>query len=681
MYQTTRSALHRSILTADVNAALDNRVLDSNLLYRTKTMLLSQGLSNADKGTGIFNDKYLRCGSVIDVNASLVYRVIHQLQTNSVAQYEYIIPISDLSLDALVCIDLQKFDVNAIISTTVMKFSTREVPCIKMIVNKKEDISDQQYAMQIIHLCGRCGALASRDTLLWILSSFSHIDNKNSSNASEVAISKKNVEEMLCAINTVLTTKPVNQKNSIEENAVIEFYQLFKAKLINGIQQSLNSRDLPLLDVEENLLCSALNRFLLKMQTVTTEHIDYLECLVLLELAFDEIINILHIVQPYNKESIAEAINAYICHNFDLEEHKKPVHTMLGSSCMQVLNNNLLSAVKYFFDASSNKPVNVYIGKEVYHEVFDVFGVKPGSEVDENICFENMTLRTVSNDSMQLSQIMIIAFHANVHVSHAGFYYIDILSRIQLQLDLRKELKSPTQLMVIIDITLTDLRDVKISTLLSALDPHIEDGRLAIIFTYSLNKFFQVGLDRTPAGISAAFFSRKSFNDFKPSSELIGFEEFDATPQIITHILKHGSSCQIWYYNHVHDLSRYIHDKVIDRELFEKENPIYFASPYADGAHKAPWNFMQLCFDNVDIFDKFSPKLEEHMQSIAMNYRGGFAYNQSTYALFGFAKPPFIRISIGPDATEKQFSSLSNFLLVLNQEIKQARRSRRYSYQ
>lgn len=69
------------------------------------------------------------------------------------------------------------------------------------------------------------------------------------------------------------------------------------------------------------------------------------------------------------------------------------------------------------------------------------------------------------------------------------------------------------------------------------------------------------------------------------------------------------------------------------------------------------------------------------MQSIAMNYRGGFAYNQSTYALFGFAKPPFIRISIGPDATEKQFSSLSNFLLVLNQEIKQARRSRRYSYQ
>lgn len=667
MSQLDNIDTHRKSIGADIDFEINNnKTLDPVLLRRAKTMLLSYGACNASKGTGIFNDEYLRCGSIIDPNGSLIYSVIKNLRTTTSKKNQYIIPISDESLITHLIHDINKFDDEIIVNTITMNIYSRKVPCMELILIRKEKGIEHDLS-KILQIFGKWGALATKDTLLWISSIFTHKTHETIV-LNPIQSKDKNINEVLDAIRVLCREKIKNRSKSATEHKAFNFYRSFEATLVNKIQQCISENSRVLSTVENNLIYDSLNRFLDKIHKLANENLDYFKSLVLLELAFDEIINVLHIAKFYNKESIFKSINSYIIDNFNLFEHEKPAQTMLGSSCMQVLNNNIFAALRYFSDTEGDI-VNICVGKEVYHEVPDVLGIAPDSEVDKNLCYDNMRLVKIADHETQLAHIMVMAFHANVHRLHSGFLSNNVLLQIDAQLILRKKLKSKAQLIAIIDLTLTDLQNDQIQLLLCMLKTPIVDGKLAVIFTYSLNKYFHIGFDRTPAGISAAFFNKESYNNFKPNNEIIGFDEFDATPQIITHLLKYGAASLRWYYNHVHKSTKYIHNEVIPSELFDTKKPIHFGCPFTNDGYKTTWSFVIVHFSDKNTANNYLKLIEEHMRSINILWRDGFAFNHSTYLVFQEASPPFIRISVGPDATKKQFLSLVSFLSKLNEEI------------
>ncbi|HSX21002.1 MAG TPA: hypothetical protein VLG38_07785 [Gammaproteobacteria bacterium] len=86
------------------------------------------------------------------------------------------------------------------------------------------------------------------------------------------------------------------------------FYCAFLEQFVQGFYDVIQTRkwDMPL---DERLLhMQALRRLYLKLLVVQDRDSDYKTCMTSLELAFDEVANLLAIVQPYSKDDLFDSL-------------------------------------------------------------------------------------------------------------------------------------------------------------------------------------------------------------------------------------------------------------------------------------------------------------------------------------------------------------------------------------
>lgn len=596
---------------------------------KSSSLFFSQGLTHSGKKTGpvLFNDEYLRDGYIAPgkEKSSLLYFIITFLNTNyAQLDGQFIIPIIDAEAAKhvgkvlkLAIKNLPEFSINKI------NIADRKICC--MIFSDIE----QNQILTLIRTIGYYGALANKDTLIWLLS----VAAQNNLKAKPVTIKD---HYRLESINDLLNL------NFNKDPRILDYSYAFYTNYISTLINSTCTN---------KIQPEILNRIFYKLNYVTNNSQDYEKFILGLELAFDDVTHVLCDQNLYQPKDLFKTINKQMLARFNV----KPTQTLLTGSCMHAINIILRTA-------GTSK---IYIAPSTYYEIYKSLNITPEYSQSTYVELKNHLPLISKPYQDEIVDLMILATNANVNRMHPGFGSNDINQIITNQLSNR----DGKELTVIVDITLNNLNDPQLMLLFANFSKHINSGQLAIIFCTSLNKYFQVGFDRNAAGLSIGFYNPNKFANLHQTDCTPGFEPEDITLQIVTHSFTHGFEFIDRYYNLVHILSNYIYDKIIPKELFDQNKPIYIDQPHTQDIYEKTWSFLVIRFADVNISDLYLHKLQKFLTKQGIYLREGFAFSQTTYTLYDSATPPIIRISIGPDARANQFLALAEYLQSIIRDI------------
>jgi hypothetical protein len=644
--------------------------LDPRLKAQAESMLFRQGLSHSNQHTGVFTDQYQRCARIKDPDTSLLYKVVEGLSERFAHNQTFLIPVTDYELAEKICAAADPSVTTSFqCHLKSVKFNHKEILCIqsRLKINSQNPTS---LLLDLLAFIAHFGILATQDTLIRILldlGSNRYIDSMHDRNDRSIA--NDNIGIIVQDVFQLLRQAPRIAKNLNKNDAnSYAFYCSYLESLIEGFCEKFSETNNQVSLSEQLLYMQSLRRLYLKLLIVQDNESNYKECMTALEFAFDEIVNVLSIAKMYNKSALLAAIKQFFCDHIHLPATLAPASVSLAGSCMQIIHRSINSALNYFSGSNGTKLVSAYISSDIYYEVCLSLGITQDFKHDQFVSFNGSQPSCMGAYNGEVVDFMLLHFNANVNRELRGFIGHDVASIIATQFKLREAQKYSGQLVVVLDVALTNLSDVHIRSLLTKMSHHIQSGNLAIIMTTSLNKYCQMGFDRFPSGVSANFYNKKSFHNLSLGNTLTAFEEYDVTPQIVAHCLSHAGTNVLSYYRMVHENSRRIHNHIVPRVLYSDRLPIHIDCPYSTDGYKRPWGFMVIRFGNENLTSKYKPILQTFLDSIGFEYRNGFGFNRSTYTLIG-AQREILRISIGPNASDEQYQKLVNFIGLQNHNI------------
>lgn len=394
-----------------------------------------------------------------------------------------------------------------------------------------------------------------------------------------------------------------------------------------------------------------------------------------IEFAMDEICFLLTLSQPYHRSDIQSTMRSFL--QKQLNNHA-PTDILLGSSGMQVIYNLFVEALR---EVMLRKKYSIYIQRGSYFEIlliaddllhFDIY-----TTIDKTIYVEsNQSVKFVKEYKDQILDVIVASFHRNFSFSEPGFRS----SHLQTMIDAQLVMRSPDRtLTVLIDTTMDPFDNNNLIQILEKYKEQIASGQLAILTAHSLNKYFQMGLDKVPAGVGALYYNPK----FYPRLSQIaknhwsgGFHEDDPTMQLLTHLVKYTSTKIAEFYHLIMDSSKYIHDRIVPNSLYDyKDNLVTIDYPYTkDGAHDI-WGFVLVRFDselNVKTRKALEHNISYLLAAYGIKYRDGFGF--STTNQMRICKDPMgIRISLGMEPRqhlEAIFKPFFNYILQINEILK-----------
>jgi hypothetical protein len=673
MKQAAFIKFFQEVMERDMAIAQRSGWLDQVLRDKSISMFFRQGLSHSNQGTGVFSDQYRRCAYIKDPIHSLVYLAIKGLSEKFANDQEFIIPMSDDKLAArIICSNNPLVHTDFVCNIQRLRVANKQVIGLRV----KSQTANTNSLFDLLKFIANWGGLANQDALIQILIDLGHMPNNYLVQDEQcLSIVNDNINISTFDVIQLLRQAPRVANLKAGDAQSYAFYCMHLEQLIQGFYDQFIAQHANVSMGEQLLYVQALRRLYLKLLAVQNKAADYKVCMSAIEFAFDEVTNVLSIAKLYPAPELFASIKQYVSDCLHLPADNMSESVALAGSCMQLIHRRIISALQYVSAADNNKQVRLYISNDLYYEVSKSWGIDQDFLHDQYVTFCNMQAQSTQNYAEQIVDLMLLNFHANVNRKKRGFGARDVVSIIDDQFKLRAAQNDPQQLIVILDITLTNLADIHISSMLANFAEQIRTGKLAIILITSLNKYCHIGFDRFPSGIGVDFYAKELFPNLIAGNELLGFAEYDAVPQTVAHFLRHAQSSTTTYYRMVHEFSRNLHDQIIPPSLYNVKNPIHVDPPYSNDGYNRPWGFMVIRFANEKITAEYKPKLQAFLNSIGIEYRDGFAFNCSTYSSIG-ANLEILRISIGPNASADQYKTVVDFITATNTHICSADPSR-----
>ncbi len=459
------------------------------------------------------------------------------------------------------------------------------------------------------------------------------------------------------------------------------------------------------------------------------------KCDFFLEFAFDELIFINTLLKRNSNPEIIENLTQFIKtqHMINWKEAKDiETFVCLGNCCMDSLTQNINSAIKQI--KTHKNTVKLYYSREVYFEINrnlqrftndDPTDIRDQWEVPQKVCLtlnEGGSGEFAEYKADEICDIVVCDFFSSVSRLRNRHKETPIEDIIEYQFTLRKKNRSDNKLIVIIDTTNNSFDDGYVMLLLEKFKQQLNAGDLAIITSQSLNKYFHMGFDKLPGGITAAFYNPNIFAglaEFHQKNVLMNHQATDPTPQMIATLLKvENYTDNILDYHHsIKKNSRYIHHKIkpinfpdsaeieicefeplsemdpgdvsdiedievsddedtdskdVDAESQKKEikptpnhklsdKAFLIYNPYAGLFQN--WGFLVIASNNYIL----NNRLTELLNVLGIECRGGYGYLNSTYTDI---PKNITRISIGAEATrnfKNKFKVVINFVNSVNE--------------
>lgn len=581
-----------------------------------QAMLLGFGFTHSAKGNGLFIDPYHRAAELFNEDKEDLSDIgIHRKAMLATSAIEMMKPYGRLPVShpefAREFIEAKPPNIDSIFGKQPTKLNNKQIAARKypLIVAEEPDYDRE--------LLGHAGLITNKDAQLW-----GYANRKISSeafiNKFKMLFYEMNPDVPPEKFNKILKSisyRPSTKESGFIKKEILEILnvkhahksQSFYLKMFSKIIAPLTTEyKIDSISAEQQKLSFSRLAYILQN---AVKNIDQFELfLTYLEFAFDEIMFLLSLSLPYSRDNIHSLLENYIKEQYRLED--APNGVLIGGSGMEVLTALCMTAMKEFDENNPSGEKHVFIQKGSYFEIPLFIEALSNREIwqDEDCCIvfgKNKTSQIKSYND-QLVDLIICSPQNNVSMDSEGFKSADLQKLIDKQLELREQ--SDKKLIVIIDTTMCALNDIYLARLLWYYQSEILSGRLAILTGHSLNKYFHMGLDKVPAGISGLFFNKKQYpvlHEYSKSKWLSDFLENDPTPQVMTHLIKYASDDISKYYSHIMKSSRFIHKNIVPCALFSQSSDKFVSIdyPYTLDDYHNNWGFVVVRMNDAADFE------------------------------------------------------------------------------
>jgi hypothetical protein len=645
-----------------------------------KTMILGYGSTHSAHGAGLFIDPYFRLHTdvtnisntrgILTTRRSTVHKTAYQfLKTDN--PNEAVIPIVDEDI------------VKKVLSPFSVRFDQHHIAGLtfKIIIIKKEDIEKVMERLSLV------GQLVNKTTALWIAANnrdfektfkelMLEMSNMQSDEFDKYLEETINIPEKHGAKTIQLSI--LDDLNNVKE--IYNESELFYLKLFRKIISAVVIEKTAKIPIQEEIQLSFSRlKTILKLALINLDH--YESFILFIEYAFDEIIYIVSLSQEYSKDDVRQILTTWIKVELQLDGINQIMSPMatLGQSGMYLLTHLVYAAIDEILNVENFISGKLYLQRGTHFEIKDIvdYRLEPKDDLNKyEICysFDNKQCLIEEYNKNQFLDIIISAFNENVSKKSNVYNSNDMVEMIETQLDIRKNLGLyQKRLIVIIDTTLNNFDDSKINDILMLYEEQIQCGQLAILTLQSLNKYFHMGLDKFPAGLSVGFYHQQYFEyiDAFYKKNTFNYDFYhNPIPKMIAHLVKHASPEIVEYQNKILKNSSFVHDLLIPHELRDTNQFISFHHPCTRDIYKDISKFiiLQINMPNEErkkVLDKLIYVITHLMSFMGVKRRDGYGFNLTTYASIG----PMFRLSIGTESQsdlKKIFSALTAFFSELN---------------
>lgn len=293
--------------------------------------------------------------------------------------------------------------------------------------------------------------------------------------------------------------------------------------------------------------------------------------------------------------------------------------------------------------------------------------------------------------------IYIGSFESNVvaEKDSSGFDFTNINAFVAKQIKLRGE-SADRPLILILDNTMTGFDPFYVDLMIELFQKAYEKGQLIILTTGSLNKFFHLGTDKTPAGVISVYAngavlpsldSLKAYACHHDKGSTIPTQ--GNTLNLVTHMMKFCPDEIDIFKDMLTGKVRCLEESVFSRMPKNKNAVIQIGNAYNTQTHDeesldslpylgSAWNFVNIeIISEIKMFGAdFKPVLTSHLIdlliSVGIEPRDGFAFSKTHYVHISGENYFSLRISMGMEGDEylkKIFSIIKDYVVDINDYI------------
>jgi hypothetical protein len=657
---------------------LSEKKLSKSVSFKAfiKAMILGYGSTHSAKGSGFFIDPYSRL-----VTEDIYLTDVRGIDKQRKSQLSSITIEKKDEHEVSLLIE-NPITVKKILAEYPIRFKKLSIKGLKYdsLYVSKED------AKPIIKKLATAGQFIDKTMQLWIMSNkgkFKEIFSKLFAEANpKVPIEKFNqyINDLVFnmseeSIKTIQTEILLDIKNAYATFKLDQPRQVFYLQFFMRLISNIDLDNISTKYLKEMQLSFARLQLILIAVLKDIQH--YERFMFVLEYAFDEITYLVTLSNQYSKKMVKDIFINFIQNNYqiDLSNGVKP-NIFLGHSGMQVLTDLIYTTMDEIGERDDIHSSKLYLQKDVHFELKDVIDYRVKSE--KTNFRENEILYIYGKDKTivepyqknKICDILVCAFNENISFK-TQYGSLDIADLIENQLQVRIKNKcEQKKLIIIMDTTLNCFDDSKIDFLMMLYEEKIKNGQLAILTVHSLNKYFHMGFDKLPAGLSVGFYNKEHFpliEKFYKTKYLRHFK-YDPVPKMLAHMIQYTMDNIISYHNLVLGNSRFAHS-IIPKELMNINKVISIYNPYTADIFKDVSGFLILKFN----FTKEMGEIEELSEMILSDIlsifnikrREGYGFNRTYFTPVG----NLYRLSIGTEPTEdlkKMLSPLFQLCLEIN---------------
>ncbi len=336
------------------------------------------------------------------------------------------------------------------------------------------------------------------------------------------------------------------------------FYYYFVQKMLNGLCSEMaelrEANDLTLrvrLNLIHQLLC----------ETQNSDYAKFQDCMGLIS-------GELMLLSSHNARqglSDEQSYDEVIAETTDTLEAflggERPSHVGFDTSGMGAISNFIQLLSLQACQIDKDGIAGLWLQHGCYFKIAQVLGLLFGARVLPGRTGTLWTdghhvMKMKASDRDGIRDVIIDSPEHNVFAQASGQGYgsSDIERLIEQQFELRQKADIDKPLIVLIDATMSDFDDAYIPQIQMHFKDKIDQGKLLIVTTHSLNKLFSIGLDKTPAGLYYIlgqidkFPMLKAILEAQSKSQFLGgFRPKDATMLLIRNMLKYCRDLVTFY--------------------------------------------------------------------------------------------------------------------------------------
>ena len=412
----------------------------------------------------------------------------------------------------------------------------------------------------------------------------------------------------------------------------------------------------------QDLIQSSLGRIEYLIKRSSEQRNDLFAFSLTHELIMEEILLLISILKPYNKEDFQNIYRKNLSQHISID----PL-ALVFSSGSGSLDAIIRGLIAYKPDLKIASSAQAYFETNLYLSDLKTRSIHADQKIPQALLSESDPL-LLSIEEMVITKfvpdLMLLEKHFNISFSAKEYRQVDLISAIQKLLESRE---SKIPLTIALDSTLDKLHSKEIDRLISNFHEQIIQEKLNIILYRSSNKFDQLGMDKLNSGYVILYSADQQLRE--TFSRLTG-QVKGLDYQLLTHLHKYAHH-EIHNYNKLH----YINAELLYKDLgLLVNNPDSFLKIVPKYDKKLFFlDFRYPAIKIETIADEFRTLFFHHMiqngrlNGIPIIRRASFGYNETT---IGDGGPNVIRLSLGTHNIE-DIQKIAEFTLALEAKIQQ----------